>query len=120
MNTKIDLEYQGIKYTLEYSRAAIKILEANGFKIDEFLEKPMTNIELAFQCAFIKNHPKVQVATIGEILEQCPNKNELVLTLKKMIDETYDSLLAEPDKKDDEPGNVVWKTVDLSPKKTTK
>lgn len=120
MNTKIELEYQGVKYTLEYSRAAIKVLEQNGFRIDEFLEKPMTNIELAFQCAFIKNHPKVQVATIQEILNSCPNKDNLIVTLKQMIDETYESLLAEPEKQEDAVGNVVWKTVDLSPKKSSK
>lgn len=120
MNTKIEITYKDEKYTLEYSRSAVKILEANGFRADEFLDKPMTNIELAFQCAFIKNHPKVQMTTIDEILKSCPNKNELVVTLKKMIDETYDSLLAEPEKTDGDSGNVVWKTVDLSPKTSQK
>lgn len=116
MNTKIELTYKDVNYTLEYSRASVKILEANGFKVDEFLEKPMTNIDLVFQGAFIKNHSKTPVAVINEILEGCPNKNELIVTLKKMIDETYESLLAEP--VEGAAGNVTWKTLDLSPKKT--
>lgn len=114
MNTKINLTYEGNDYTLEYTRASVKILEANGFKLDEFLEKPMTNIELAFQCAFLKNHPKVSQGTISEILDNCPDKANLIATLKTMIDETYQSLLAD----NGTSGNVTWKTVDLSPKKT--
>lgn len=115
MNTQIKLTYQGVDYTLEYNRAAVKALEANGFNAAEILDKPMTNIELMFQCAFIKNHPNTQMDTINEILVGCPNKNELLASLKKMIDETYESLLAEPN---GDSGNVSWKTVDLSPKKS--
>ena len=59
MNTKINLTYKGETYTLEYNRTSIVLLENSGFKIDEFLEKPMSNIELAFSAAFLKNHPKV-------------------------------------------------------------
>ena len=117
MNTKIELNYKGIDYTLEYNRAAVKVLEAQGFKSDELLEKPMTNIELLFQCAFIKNHPNTQINVISEILAACPNKNDLLVSLKQMVDETYESLLAEPE---GDEGNVVWKTVDLSPKKVEK
>lgn len=120
MNTTIELSYNGVDYVLEYDRAAVKVLEANGFKLDEFLEKPMTNIELVFQCAFIKNHPKTPVTTITEILENCPDKTDLLLTLKQMIDNTYESLLSEPDKEKDNGKNVSWKTVDLSPKTVQK
>lgn len=111
---KIELTYQGVPYTLEYTREAVSILEANGFKVDEFLEKPMMNIELAFQTAFVKNHPRVQISTVKEIYNHCPDKQGLVIALKQMIDETYESLLAEPEESDS--GNAVWKTVDLSPK----
>lgn len=118
MNTKIELTYNGVDYTLEYNRAAVKVLEANGFKADEILDKPMTNVELMFQGAFIKNHPDVKLTTIEEILKGCADKSQLLATLKTMIDETYESLLSEPDKS--ESGNVTWKTVDLSPKKSEK
>lgn len=117
MNTKIQLSYKGIDYTLEYNRAAVKVLEAQGFKADELLDKPMTNIELLFQCSFIKNHPNTQVNVISEILEACPDKTNLLASLKRMVDETYESLLAEPE---GDAGNVSWKTVDLSPKKPEK
>lgn len=112
MNTKIELAYKGVNYTLEYNRDSVKVLESNGFKMEELLEKPMTNIELMFECAFIKNHHNTPATVVTEILKECPDKKGLLTTLKKMIDETYESLLAEPN----DSGNVSWKTVDLSPK----
>ena len=56
MNTKINLTYKGVDYVLEYDRAVVKLLEANGFEITSALEKPMTNIELMFTASFQKNH----------------------------------------------------------------
>lgn len=118
MNTYINLTYKGVPYKLEYDRATVKLLEANGFNIDEFLEKPATNIELAFSGAFIKNHRKVAQTTIDEILEHCPDKSKLIVQLRNMISETYEALLAEPNKDDE--GNASWEVVDLSPKKSQK
>ena len=40
-NTKIELEYEGEKYTLEYTRATVKLLEANNFDVRELLTKPI-------------------------------------------------------------------------------
>ena len=116
MNTKINLTYNGETYTLEYDRMSVKLLEANGFKIDEFLEKPMSNIELAFAGAFVKNHKKISQTVVDEINSKTPDKKGLVVRLQAMISECYDSLLEEP--KDDE-GNATWEVVDLSPKKTS-
>ena len=67
MNTKINLTYKGVDYVLEYDRAIVKLLEANGFEITSALEKPMTNIELMFTASFQKNHRKTSQETINEI-----------------------------------------------------
>lgn len=117
MNTKINLTYDGETYTLEYDRASVKLLEDNGFKLDEFLDKPMSNIELAFSGAFIKNHKKTKQTTIDVIYEKLKGKKELIIQLQKMISECYESLLDEPD---GDEGNVTWEVVDLSPKKSQK
>ena len=114
MNTKIELTYQGVDYILEYTRTSVVALENTGFKLNEFLEKPMGSIDDAFKYAFLKNHPNVQMKTIQEIFEHCRDKSNLISALYKMIAETYDSLLADP--VDDE-GNASWVIVDLSPKK---
>jgi len=118
MNTKIELDYEGQHYTLEYDRAGIKMLESHGFNIDEFIDKPMTNTELVFQGAFLKNHPNIKLTTIDEIFKACPDKTGLMQTLNAMITDSYTSLLAEPE--DDDPKKVQWKTVDLTPKKESK
>lgn len=118
MNTKINLTWKGDKYVLEYDRNTVRILENAGFVLDEFLTKPMTNIELVFSGAFIKNHRNINQTTVDEIFKKVPDKNKLLVELRKMIEETYDSLLEEPDSSDE--GNAIWEVVDLSPKKSEK
>lgn len=115
MNTKINLTYNGETYTLEYNRMAVKLLEQNGFELEEFLKKPMTNIELAFTGSFIKNHKNVNQTTIDKIYNSCKSKKDLIVSLQRMIQETYESLLSDSDE-----GNVSWEVVDLSPKKSHK
>lgn len=117
MNTKINLTYKDIPYVLEYDRMTIKAMEANGFIVDEFLDKPMSNIELAFAGAFIKNHRKTNQTVIEEIYKNCPNKRKLVETLVVMIQETYEALFDDPE---GEAGNATWEVVDLSPKTSQK
>ena len=119
MNTKINLTYKGEKYTLEYNRMAIKLLEQSGFILEEFLVKPMSNIELAFSGAFLKNHQKLNQSIIDEIYSKTKDKKKLITCLQKMITECYDSLLEEPEEDGDE-GNATWEIVDLSPKTSQK
>ena len=111
-NTKIKLNYDGVDYVLEYNKAAIKVIEKNGFDINSFLEKPMSNIDLAFQGAFIKNHPKVSLTTIDEIFQHCPNKQDLVGSLYTMISECYEALFNVEEGKDDSK-NITWETVKM-------
>lgn len=114
MNTKINLTYKDVPYTLEYDRMSIKTLEANGFSVEEFMKKPMSNIELVFAGSFIKNHKKTSQKVIDAIYARCPNKNALLESLVIMIQETYEALFDEPE---GDEGNVSWEVVDLSPKK---
>lgn len=118
MNTKINLTYKGVPYTLEYDRMSVKTLEANGFDIADFMAKPMSNIELAFAGAFLKHHRKTKQSVITEIYDKCPNKSDLIEALVQMIQETYESLLE--DTEADDEGNATWEVVDLSPKKVQK
>ena len=39
MNTKINLTYKGVSYCLEYDRMSVKMLEANGFAVEEILQR---------------------------------------------------------------------------------
>ena len=117
MNRYINITHNGETYKLEFTRDTIKLLEQQGFNYEDFITKPMTNIELAFTAAFIKNHPKIQQITIDEIYDGCKNKDKLIANLRVMIDDCYESLLREPE---DDSGNTTWEMVDLTPKKTEK
>lgn len=114
MNKQIKLTYNGVEYILEFNRMSIKMLENAGFNYSEFMEKPMTNVELAFTAAFIKNHPKVQQSTIDEIYANMKDRTGLIAALSTMISDCYDSLLLDPEETE---GNVTWEVVDLTPKK---
>ena len=114
MNKVINITHNGEQYKLEYDRMTIKMLEKAGFNYEEFLEKPMTNIDLAFTAGFIKNHPKISQLVIDEIYSSCHDKEKLIANIKLMIDDCYESLLSEPEK---DSGNTSWEVVDLTPKK---
>lgn len=117
MNTKINLTYNETKYTLEFNRDVVKMLEQSGFKLDEFLDKPMTNIELVFSGAFLVNHKNITQTTIDSIFNSLKNKQGLIVELQKMVRECYDSLL---DDSEVDEGNATWEVVDLSPKTSQK
>jgi hypothetical protein len=117
MNTKINLTYKGTDYTLEYDRMSVKLLENQGFSLEEFSKKPMSNIELAFTGAFIKNHRKISQTTIDEIYSKLKDKTSLIQVLSTMISECYESLMEEPD---GDEGNINWEAVGLAPTKNEK
>lgn len=118
MNTKINLTYKGVPYVLEYDRTSVQIIEANGFDVSNFMAKPMSNIELAFTGAFIKNHRKVKTELINEIYSKCTDKDALIEALIQMIQETYESLFEDADSDDE--GNASWEIVDLRPNSAKK
>ena len=109
MSKKIEFEYEGTKYCLEYNRDAVKLMEKQGFDINNFMAHPMISIELAFEGAFIKNHKNVRAAKIKEIYEALGNKDDLTTELLDMISETYNILFQ--GNTEDSGKNIEWKTV---------
>lgn len=107
MSKKIEFKYQDKDYCLEYNRIAIKMIEQQGFDYNEFMKKPMTMGDLAFQGAFIKNHKDTKVQVINDIYDNLNNKTKLITTLLEMIQETYEDLYS--DSKDEK--NTDWKIV---------
>ena len=108
MSKRIEFKYQGEDYCLEYNRMAIKMIEQQGFDYDEFMKKPMTMGDLAFQGAFIKNHKNIKVQKINEIYDCLNDKSKLITTLLEMIQETYEDLYSD---NKDESKNTEWKIV---------
>ena len=109
MNKKIEFTYEGVDYTLEYNREAIKYMEAKGLDIEQITSKPLTMIELLWQGAFLKNHRKEKVDKIQEIYGNIGNKSELNAALSEMFLETYSALIGDSDEADDNSKNISWK-----------
>lgn len=108
MSKKIEFEYEGTKYCLEYSRDAIKVMERQGFDLNKFMSQPMTSIDLAFEGAFLKNHRNIKATKVKDIYQALGNKNELANELLDMISETYNSLFEDEENSEK---NIEWKTV---------
>ena len=110
MNKKIEFEDDnGKKYTLEYNREAIEVMERQGFVASEMVKKPMTMLPLAFQGLFYKNHKDVRKSFIDECYDRFPNKMELIEVIADMINQTYSELTDEEAK--NKKGNLTWKIV---------
>lgn len=108
MSKKIEFEYEGTKYCLEYSRDAIKVMERQGFDLNKFMSQPMTSVDLAFEGAFLKNHRNIKATKVKDIYQALGNKNELANELLDMISETYNSLFED---EENSGKNIEWKTV---------
>ena len=104
--SKIVLKHNNKEYVLEYNRQSVKMIEGQGFVLDEIATKPVTMIPLLFQGAFIKNCKGVKRAVIDEIYDGIGNKSDLMNVLLEMYAETLSSLTD-----DTEEGNVTWEMV---------
>ena len=105
--SKITLNYNEKDYTLEYNRQSVRMMESQGFVLEQISEKPVTMIPMMFQGAFIKNHRGLKRAFIDEIYDEVADKSGLLNALMEMYAETLSSLT---DEKEVE-GNAIWAVV---------
>lgn len=110
MNSKIEFNYEGKDYTLEYDRKSIKIMEANGFKYKDLDNCPLSMIEMLWQGAFLKNHKNERSDIITTIYEKIQNKTDLNAGLISMFTETYTSLIGDSEENDNSK-NIEWKMI---------
>ena len=102
--SKISLNYKEKDYTLEYNRQSVRMMESQGFVLEQISTKPVTMIPMMFSGAFIKNHKGMKRALIDEIYDEVADKSGLLNALMEMYAETLSSLT---DEKEVE-GNAVW------------
>ena len=108
MNKKIEFNYNGKDYVLEYNRKSIEYIERQGFIISQLAEKPMLMLPMAFEGLFFKNHKNVKKSEIDEIYDKFKDKNALISTIAEMLNETYSTLQDDPEENE---GNIDWKVV---------
>ena len=104
MSKTLPIELGEKTYTLEYNRFAVKKIEQLGFTVQGLGQKLVTNIELMFYGAFIKNHGSDvrSIRDSNEILDKLAdeyNTEDLVEILSDMIVETVPSMNADASKK---------------------
>ena len=89
-NMRIEFDYEGKHYILEFTPSSIKKMESQlGVSFANFSDKVFTNSEKLFEGAFLEHHPTVSKKKIAEI--------------RKALELTADG--EEPDENDD--GEVV-------------
>lgn len=105
MGKVLKFEYEGVPYTLEFTRKTVEKMERRGFSISEVTTKPMTAIPQLFAGAFLAHHPTVKAQLVDEILENMGDKENLIAELSDLYSEPILSLIeSEPGKK----GKVAW------------
>lgn len=102
----ITLSYEGKTYTLEFNRITAKMMEQQGFVLEEIDTKPATTIPMLFAGAFRKNHNSVSTKKINEIYESLTHRGALVGRLAEMYAETVSTLFDDPE--DGDEGNANW------------
>lgn len=105
MAKTISFDYKGTKYTLEYTRASVRALENQGFKLSDIEEKPMTTLPTLFAGAFYAHHRFLKQAVIDEIFDIMPDKMGLITKLGEMYNEPLEALIDDPE---DNEGNLNW------------
>lgn len=104
MSKNIKINYNDTVYTLEFTKATVKLLEKSGFVLDEIGDKPVTLIPMLWSGSFLANHPKVSSGIKDEIFENMNSKDELVLKLMELYEDTVNGLLADSG----DPKNSSW------------
>lgn len=103
MANQIKFTYKDQDYVLEYTRKSVKIMENNGFNINEIDTKPMLMVPILFRGAFLSKHKFVKDDVIDDIYKNINHKSELLEALVEMYTDTIESLFDEP-----ESGNLEW------------
>ena len=105
MAKTISFDYKGTKYTLEYTRASVRALENQGFKLSDIEDKPMTTLPTLFAGAFYAHHRFLKQAVIDEIFDNIKDKMGLMTKLGEMYNEPLEALIDDPE---DNEGNLNW------------
>ena len=101
--------YEEKTYTLEYTRRTVKMLEAQGFVLEDVTKQLMTMLPMLFRGAFLAHHRGMDPNKIDQIFDLTPNKEALMGKLAEMYAAPYNDLLAEPAEGD--LGKVEWTAV---------
>ena len=107
MSKQLNFTYEGVDYTLEFTKRTVAEMERKGFSANDVETKPMTTLPALFAGAFLANHRFVKPDKIDKIYASLTNKEELIGKLAEMYNEPIMALVEEPSEAE---GNVTWTT----------
>lgn len=109
---KIKLKINDKDYTLEMNRLSIKWLEANGFSIIDFENKPVTYYDMLWTSLFLANHKDVNPNLAIKLLETYEKEKGIKMVTKvvKFAIEEYTAFtnaLADIDSEENEELEII-------------
>jgi hypothetical protein len=105
MSKKMEITFNGDKYTLEFTKATVRQMERMGFDIDAASKTPLTSTETLFTGAFLANEGR---AIKNGIPEKIINKGLPEGMLSALIEMYREPLAALFDTENE--GNLEWET----------
>lgn len=105
MAKEIKFTYDGVEYTLGFTRRTVQMLEDQGFDSSKIGSMPATMIPLLFEGAFKAHHRWTKPETIQKIFESIGNKEVLMEKLAEMY---YEPINAMMDEESDAEKKVEW------------
>lgn len=93
------------KYTLEFTRKSVQMMERRGFVAEDITTKPASTLPELFAGAFLAHHQFVKREVIDKIFDAMENKPQLIEQLALMYNEPIESML---ETRDSEMGNLTW------------
>lgn len=104
--TKIEFEYNGKNYTLQYTADSLKKMEEQGVDFTALGKKILTAGETLFVGSFIANHPQTPKAVAKEIYQQIKGKADGGEALDDVLFEMFNEAVNEITQRR---GNLGWK-----------
>lgn len=118
MATKIEFEFEGVDYTLVFTRKSIQTMEKQGFRPEDVSSMPATMMPMLFRGAFLAHHRNVKADVVDRIFTRLNDvedgdaddndeveKSELFQTLAEMYNEPLEALA----NRDGGEKNISWR-----------
>lgn len=90
MAMQITFSYEGRDYTLEFTRASVKRMEDQGFKVHSAEAAPMSAAFDLFRGAFFAHHRNIDSRTVEKIFGKLGDLNEWTADLLEMYKDTFE------------------------------
>lgn len=105
MAKTIKINYEGIEYTLEFTRRTIEQMEKSGFVVSDIETKPVSTLPSLFAGAFLAHHRFIRRDIIDAIFMKITNKEDFIQKLAEMYSEPIEAMMDEPGESE---GNLTW------------